>query len=74
MSLVAGHWRESHMRPSSGQRSARGTWFAEVNHAEWTSFADVKAAYRSADVVAGNRVVFNIGVEIKYHVVDKNRI
>lgn len=36
-------------------------WFAEVCHAKWASFADVRAKYASADVVAGNRVIFNIG-------------
>ncbi len=37
------------------------TWYALVTHAEWTSPADVKAAFRSADFVADNRVIFNIG-------------
>ena len=36
-------------------------WFAETSRAEWGSFADVKATYGTADVVAGNRVIFNIG-------------
>jgi mRNA interferase HigB len=38
-----------------------GAWYAEACRADWASFADVKARYGSADVVAGNRVVFNIG-------------
>lgn len=36
-------------------------WYAEAVRADWASFADVKARYGSADVVAGNRVVFDIG-------------
>ena len=36
-------------------------WFAEASRARWSSFADVKATYGSADVVAGNRVIFNLG-------------
>ena len=36
-------------------------WYAEVCRADWASFADVKATYRSADMVGDNRVVFNIG-------------
>jgi mRNA interferase HigB len=36
-------------------------WFAEASRAEWASFGDVKATYGSADVVGGNRVIFNIG-------------
>jgi mRNA interferase HigB len=46
------------------------TWFADVSRAEWSSFADIRAAYGSADVVAGNRVIFNIGGN-KYRLVVK---
>lgn len=35
-------------------------WFHEVEHAQWRSSADVKAAYGSASIVTGERVVFNI--------------
>jgi len=35
-------------------------WFYEAEAAEWKSFEDIKLRYRSADVLAGNRVVFNI--------------
>ena len=45
-------------------------WFAEASRADWASFADVRAAYRHADVVAGNRVIFNIGGN-KYRLVAK---
>lgn len=45
-------------------------WFAEVSRAEWARFADIRAAYGSADVVAGNRVIFNIGGN-KYRLVVK---
>jgi mRNA interferase HigB len=44
--------------PAKGPLDA---WFAEVRRADWASFADVKAVYGSADVVGGNRVIFNIG-------------
>ena len=37
------------------------SWFREVKHARWTSTADIKAAYRSADFVGNDRIVFNIG-------------
>ena len=36
-------------------------WFAEVSRARWASFAEVKKTFGNADVVAGNRVIFNIG-------------
>lgn len=45
-------------------------WFAETSRAERGSFADVKATYGTADVVAGNRVIFNIGGN-KYRLVVK---
>jgi mRNA interferase HigB len=35
-------------------------WFKEAEAASWGSFDDIKARYRSADVIPGNRVVFNI--------------
>lgn len=35
-------------------------WYAIARRAQWRSPADVKAAYRSASFIAGNRVVFNI--------------
>lgn len=35
-------------------------WYYEASHAAWTSFADIKGKYPSADVLPGNRVVFNI--------------
>jgi mRNA interferase HigB len=36
-------------------------WFANVSAAKWTGPADVKAAFGSADFIAGNRVIFDIG-------------
>jgi mRNA interferase HigB len=35
-------------------------WFHETRAADWKSFSDIKADYRSADLLPGNRVVFNI--------------
>jgi mRNA interferase HigB len=35
-------------------------WFWEARHATWRSFIDIKARHRSADLLPGNRVVFNI--------------
>ncbi|HEV8377388.1 MAG TPA: type II toxin-antitoxin system HigB family toxin [Tepidisphaeraceae bacterium] len=35
-------------------------WFREALKAKWTNSAQVKAAYRSASIVANSRVVFNI--------------
>lgn len=35
-------------------------WYHDVKHANWKNPADIKAVYRNASFVAGNRVVFNI--------------
>lgn len=35
-------------------------WFHEARTARWKSFIDIKARYRSADVLPGNRIVFNL--------------
>ncbi len=36
-------------------------WYYEAEHADWRSPSDIKAKYRSASFLKGNRVVFNIG-------------
>lgn len=35
-------------------------WIDEVSHAKWQGPQDIKNLYRSASLVANNRVVFNI--------------
>ena len=35
-------------------------WFKEAEHANWRTTNDIKARFRSADFIQGNRVVFNI--------------
>ena len=35
-------------------------WFHEAKAARWKSFTDIKARYRSADALPGQRVVFNL--------------
>ena len=35
-------------------------WFHEAQAADWKSFQDIRAAHRTADVLPGNRVVFDI--------------
>ena len=48
---------EKHSRAEQPLRS----WHAVVARAEWSSPSEVKAAYRSASIVGGDRVVFDIG-------------
>jgi mRNA interferase HigB len=35
-------------------------WFKQVKEADWANPAQVKEMFRSASVVGGNRIVFNI--------------
>jgi mRNA interferase HigB len=35
-------------------------WFHEAKIAHWKSFTDINARYRRADLLPGNRVVFDI--------------
>jgi mRNA interferase HigB len=36
------------------------TWFDEVSRAKWSSMAELKQHYRTASVISGDRIVFNI--------------
>ena len=45
-------------------------WFREAKVAVWKTPRDIKQRYRSADILPGNRVVFNIGGN-KYRLVVK---
>jgi mRNA interferase HigB len=35
-------------------------WFQESIEAQWNGPQDIKARYHSADIISGNRIVFNI--------------
>lgn len=35
-------------------------WYAEASRADWRSPTGIKAAYRNASFLPGNRVIFNI--------------
>jgi mRNA interferase HigB len=41
-------------------QGALEAWLAHAERAEWDSPADVVADYRSADILSGDRVVFNL--------------
>jgi len=64
-STLAAFWK-SH----AGAEGPLQAWFAEAKNASWGNPADIKARFRSADFLAGNRVVFNIGGN-KYRLVVK---
>ncbi len=41
-------------------KSALKAWHHEVSKLQWSNPNDIKAQYRSASVVGGNKIVFNI--------------
>jgi mRNA interferase HigB len=41
-------------------RAPLSVWIFEVEEANWTGPADIKARYPSASFLSGNRVIFNI--------------
>jgi mRNA interferase HigB len=45
-------------------------WFQEVKSSDWTTPHQVKAMYRNASVIGGNRIVFNIAGN-KYRLIMK---
>jgi mRNA interferase HigB len=36
------------------------SWYHEAKNAQWNSPQEIKATYRNASIIGGNRVVFNI--------------
>ncbi len=46
------------------------SWYRDVKEADWSTPDDVKRQFRSASIIAGNRVIFNIAGN-KYRLVVK---
>lgn len=44
----------------SDAEAALKAWYAEASRARWQDPQDIRARYRSADILPHNRVVFNI--------------
>lgn len=44
----------------TGAEQALCAWFHEASNAEWKTPGDIKKFYPAADILPGNRVVFNI--------------
>ena len=47
-------------RLRTGVKKHLDAWYAEVENATWKDPAELKAQFRSASIVSGERVVFNI--------------
>jgi mRNA interferase HigB len=57
--IALGTLRDFWIKHPSAMESLNA-WYAIASRVQWASPADIKAAYRSASFIAGNRVVFNI--------------
>jgi mRNA interferase HigB len=44
----------------TGVKEHLDTWYADVEKAAWKDPAELKAQFRSASIVSGERLVFNI--------------
>ncbi len=51
-------------------KSQLEAWYHEAKNAEWKNSQEIKEKYRSASIIGGNRVVFNIKGN-KYRLVTK---
>ncbi|MDP2110012.1 MAG: type II toxin-antitoxin system HigB family toxin [Thiobacillus sp.] len=51
---------EEFKRSHADTRRPLDAWRLEVECANWQTTQDIKQSYRSADFLAGNRVIFNI--------------
>ena len=61
MRIVAKRTLRTYWERERGAEQPLRSWYAIAAQADWSSPADVKAVYRNASIVRGNRVVFNIG-------------
>lgn len=51
--------REFWLKHADSEGALRA-WFHECTHATWRSPQDIKQDYPAADIIPGNRIVFNI--------------
>ena len=61
MRIIAKRTLRTYWDRERGAQQPLKSWFAIATKADWSSPADVKATYRNASIVGGDRVVFNIG-------------
>lgn len=49
-------------------KAAMTEWYATASKATWSNFSELKQTFNSADFVAGNKVIFDVGGN-KYRIV-----
>ncbi len=61
MRIVAKRTLREFWRLHAGAELPLNTWYAHAKAAKWRDPADVRDTFRTADFVANNRVIFDIG-------------
>lgn len=61
MEIVAVDKIEKFVRKHANARASLSSWLLIAEGAEWICPQDVKNSFSSADILSGNRIVFNIG-------------
>lgn len=60
MTLLGRDLLEEYMRRHADTRQPLSIWIREVETARWLTPLELKQRYRSADILSGNRVIFNL--------------
>lgn len=60
MRVIARKTLKEYCAREPGAAGALNAWYSEAKAATWKSPADVKEKYRSASILKGGRIVFNI--------------
>lgn len=54
--------------PRQAAKAAMTEWYATAARADWNNFSELKKTFNSADMVSGNKVIFDVGGN-KYRIV-----
>lgn len=54
--------------PRETAEAAMMEWYTTASKASWSNFCELKKTFNSADIVAGNKVIFDVGGN-KYRIV-----
>ncbi len=60
MRIIARQTLRKFYEKHADSKAALDSWFHEVVAAAWTGPQEIKRRYPSADILSGNRIVFNI--------------
>ena len=61
MKVIGKEKLHSFMQKNARSRKVLTVWLADAQRSNWQTPQDIKNAYRSADFLSDNRVIFDIG-------------